>query len=251
MNHSQLLSVPEAPSIRFERNFIDVAVCELRFPTLLELESRPPVTLQSQLRKRYPFYEKQEQLDKRNLEGVAGRYRYVFRSRKGDWTIGVHAGAVSIASNKYTEFEDLFGRLTELLKFATPLIDSNFFTRVGLRYTNKIPIDDGELKGWINEELSSPLISGPYGDVSMYVSEMRGFIEDGAYTFRQGVSQRDGTFDGYMLDYDYWKEDVEVKDALGLIKTFNRTNFSFFWWCLGPKARDYLGKPRKKKAVKS
>jgi uncharacterized protein (TIGR04255 family) len=248
MNQSKFLSVPEVPSARFERNLIDVAVCELRFPTLLELESKPPLKLQSQLRKKYPFYEKQEQLNTSNLEGVPGRYRYLFRSKKSDWTITVHAGAVSLETNKYTEFEEFFGRLTELLGLAAPLIDSDFFTRVGLRYTNKIPIDDGELKGWINDELLSNLNSVPYGVVSKYFSEVRGYVENGAYTFRQVLSQREGQVDAYVLDYDYWKENVEVKDALDLVKIFNKTNFSFFSWCLGPKAQKYLGKGRKKTA---
>lgn len=246
MDHYKILTIPEVPSVRFERNFIDIAVCELRFPTLLELESSPPLKLQAHLRKKYPGYEKQQLLDNSNLEGVPGRYRYLFRSKKSDWTITIHSEAISLETNKYTEFGDFFSRLTELLQFSGPLIDSDFFTRVGLRYINKIPISDGELKGWINDNLLYPLITGPYGVVTKYLSEVRGCTETGEYMFRQIVSQKDGNIDAYILDYDYSKEDVEMKHVPSLIQDFNKQNFSFFSWCLGPKAWSYLGKTKEK-----
>jgi hypothetical protein len=68
--------------------------------------------------------------------------------------------------------------------------------------------------------------------VSGYLSEVRGYVESGEYTFRQLVSQRDEAIDAYILDFDYWKENVELKDALDLIKTFDKTNFSFFFLVL-------------------
>lgn len=244
METNQVLTIPERSSVRFDRNFIDVAVCELRFPTLLELETKPPLQLQARLRKKYPGYEKQELLDRNSLEGVPGRYRYLFRSKTGDWTITIHSGAISLETRKYTAFEDFFDRLNELLDFSAPLIDSDFFTRVGLRYINKIPVRDGELNGWVNDELSSPLINGPYGQVTAYTSEVRGYTEIGEYMFRHAVKERKGGVDAFVLDFDYFKEDVELKDTPTLIRAFNKINFSFFYWCLGHKAITELGAGR-------
>jgi len=242
MSRPKTLAVPEIPSVRYERNFIDVAVCELRFPTLLELETKPPTKLHSKIRKEYPTYEVQEYLDKNRAESVPGRFRYVFKSRKHDWSVTVHSEGISLETRHYTEFGDFLSRLTSLLGHAAPVIDTNFFTRVGIRYINKLPVDRGELCDWLNEQLCSPLTSGPYGSISKYVSEVRGHTETGQYTFRHAVIPTNGRIDAAILDFDYWKEDVESGDVIDLIKAFNKENFSFFYWCLGEKAREMLGK---------
>ena len=41
-----VLCVPAVEPLEFERNFVRLAVCELRFPTLLELENASPVAFQ-------------------------------------------------------------------------------------------------------------------------------------------------------------------------------------------------------------
>jgi len=43
----------------------------------------------------------------------------------------------------------------------------------------------------------------------------------------------------YILDFDYFKEDVEFKSVTGLVKDFNNLNFSFFSWCIGKRPRPY------------
>ena len=39
----QLLNVPREASVRYKTNFIKTAVCELKFPILLELEEKLPI----------------------------------------------------------------------------------------------------------------------------------------------------------------------------------------------------------------
>lgn len=40
---SAVLTLPDADRVEFERNYITTAVCELRFPILLEYETKKPV----------------------------------------------------------------------------------------------------------------------------------------------------------------------------------------------------------------
>lgn len=40
------LNLPDVQEVEFEKTFIKTTVCELRFPTLLEFETKPPVQLQ-------------------------------------------------------------------------------------------------------------------------------------------------------------------------------------------------------------
>lgn len=251
-SNTNVLNVPSVESVTYERNLIDIAVCELRFPTLLELEKKPPVKLQAKLRKKYPHYEIQQRAEFTSTEGIPGQLRYLFRSKSRAWFVTIHAGAISIETSSYTEFEEFYDRLFELLQESKTLIDSDFFTRVGLRYINTVPILDNIFKEWINPHLESNLTEGPYGYLQKYASEIRGFTVVGNYTFRHGIkSIKENTISEYLLDFDYYKEDVQYNEVASLIKDFNKINFSFFNWCIGPKAKKHLGqniskkKPRK------
>ena len=59
-DRASFLTLPNVDRTRFEKNFIKTAVCELRFPALLEFETKPPVQLQKELRKDFPNYQRQE-----------------------------------------------------------------------------------------------------------------------------------------------------------------------------------------------
>ena len=58
MNDENILKLPNINKIKYQSNFIRLAVCELRFPTLLELETKEPAKFQAAIRKEYPYYTK-------------------------------------------------------------------------------------------------------------------------------------------------------------------------------------------------
>jgi uncharacterized protein (TIGR04255 family) len=58
--------------------------------------------------------------------------------------------------------------------------------RIGLRYINTIPIEDGDLNGWINPALVSILTEGPWA-LQKCDTEVRGYTNVGNYTFRHGA----------------------------------------------------------------
>jgi uncharacterized protein (TIGR04255 family) len=243
-----VLNVPDVESVRYKRNLIEIAVCELRFPTILELENNPPVKLQAKLRKNYPHYEPQERLKIGTTERIPSQHLYLFRSKKKTWTVSIHSGAISLETTSYTEFEEFYERLMKLLEESKSIIDSDFFTRIGLRYINTIPIEDGDLNGWINPALVSILTEGPYGQLQKCDTEVRGYTNVGNYTFRHGIkNMKDEKISEYALDFDYYTEDVEYSQVDSLINQFNTINFSFFDWCLGPKSREFLGEGTAKK----
>jgi uncharacterized protein (TIGR04255 family) len=234
----------------FERNFIKTAVCELRFPTLLEFETQPPVQLQKGLRKDYPYYEPGEMVDV-GPGAVNRETRYLFKSRKKDWTVSFKSSAIALETTRYTNFEEFLTRFQRLLTKSQPLLDTDFFTRIGLRYVNAISIEDDELSGWIRNDLVSSLIEGVYGSVEQFVQEVRGFTDIGRYTFKHGIlSTRQTQPKVYNLDFDFYEENVHVDQVLPLIEQFNQLNFCFFRWAIGPKALERLGKETPRPMVK-
>lgn len=243
-----LLDVPPKESVEFERNTIRTAVCEVRFPTILDLETKPPSALQKLLRREYPNYEVHERADFALMEKLPGHIRYVFADRKGKWTVSLSSQTLSLETVAYRNFEDFIERLSSLLSNASELIDSDFFTRVGVRYINHIPVNDGELRGWINDSLYSSSSIEALGRLSRFECAYRGETKSGFYTFKHGINGiEDSRITSYLLDFDYFAEDVQANDALALAREFNSQHFSFFMWTIGAKTLKFMGQEKPKK----
>jgi len=265
-----VLKPPAVKRVRYQKNFIKTAVCELRFPTLLELESRPPIIFQKKIRRNYPFYEPQI------VELTAGdetsrEHRYLFRSKDQHWTVSVKSFALGIETSKYIDFEDFFSRFKEIFASAKSMIDADFFTRIGLRYINTIPLQDDVVDGWVRPELIAPLTADVLGEANRYLSIIQGEMDEGHFSLRHGMrdetqrtlSDEDITRHeadagkkpasamqpvtrSYQLDFDYYNENVESDAVESCIRRFNDINFALFTWCLGEKAIKLLGEGRPK-----
>ena len=228
--------------MEYEKNFITTAVCELRFPALLEFETATPVQLQRQLRKDFPFYERQQGVGI-GLEIGKRETKHVFTARKGDWVISFKSSAISLETTKYKNFGDFKKQLERLLAKSKEFLDTDFFTRVGLRYINEIPIGEGNLGDWIRPELVAPLIAGTYGKVRRFFQEVRGATNTGLYSFRHGfpdVEKAEKML--YTIDFDFYDENMPFDSVLGKTTEFNRESFRFFSWAIGPAARKLMGK---------
>jgi uncharacterized protein (TIGR04255 family) len=232
------LTLPDVERARFQKNFIKTAVCELRFPALLEFETKPPVQLQKELRKEFPNYQRQHGL---SLDGQE-ETRHILRSRKRNWLISFKASSIALETSSYTDFDDFFAQLETIIKKSSPLLDTDFFTRVGLRYMNEIRIEDETLEGWIREELIAPT-KDVYGPLERFIQEVRGQTSSGKYTFRHGIpGVEENKRDLYTIDFDFHKENVEFDKVLPLVSEFNKESFRFFLWAIGPKIKERLGR---------
>ena len=236
------LNLDPLSAAHFGRNFIRLAVCEVRFPTLFELESeRPPTAFSKALRKDYPTHELLKDVNI-NAGGLAQATAHAFRSRKGRWTIALRASALSLETSQYDSFAELEERLATLLEAARETIDSDFFTRVGVRYINALPFSVSDIREWVNPSLVSPLGEGTYGDVEEHWQSVRGTTAVGGYNFRHGLaSNPEGGKKEYILDFDFYREDVLVADTVKTVRELHDLEFSMFVWSLGPKAREHLG----------
>jgi uncharacterized protein (TIGR04255 family) len=237
------LAVPTAQPVSYARNFVKMAVCELRFPTLLELENQPPVGLQSALRKDYPFYEPGRTVSIQ--PGAVGQeVVYTLLSKNRRWQIALKPSALTIATNHYSGFVELYERVDKVLHSTLDLLDTDFFTRVGLRYQNVLPTAQEELDGWVNPHLVSALTSGVLGTLDHYWQDIRGKSEVGGYLLRHGLAPDPPQ--NYALDIDFYAETVEAKDVMSLVRQMHAQSFSLFDWAIGPKAREHLGPSRPK-----
>lgn len=229
------------PSETYSTNFIRQAVCELRFPTLFELEGpRPPAAFARAMRKEYPH---QDVIQSVNLGPgqMSQSNSHTFKSKGRHWSVSLRSSAVVLETTRYTTFFDFRARLDSLLRAASEVIDSDFFTRVGLRYINVLPYMHSDAGYWVNEALVAPMVEGVYGDVSEFSQRIAGVTPVGGYLMQHGALPNDvGLSTEYSLDYDLFSEEVSLIDTLAIVDRLHELEFSLFMWSLGPVAREHL-----------
>lgn len=236
------LNVPEITPVQYERNYIKTAVCEFRFPIMLEWEDKPPPAIFKKLRKEYPFNNKVKYVDVIPSQKSEGNIFYNLQSKNNRWTVSIKPESISLETSLYKNFEEFYEKLEKVKIIIEDQIETDFFTRVGLRYINIIPFKTEDFKELLNPDLVKPLYKEVFGTVSQYTQLVQGHIKEGMYNFRHGIKPSDGLDVEYFLDFDYFKDGVEIKEALDLIKKFHNYNFNFFCWSLGKKGIDGLGK---------
>lgn len=238
------LAVPPAKPTTYERNFLRSVVCELRFPTLLELETQPPVAFQKALRTAYPLYEKARSMTFQAAGAIAQGVVYSLRSRNRRWVVSLRPSSLALTTEHYAGFDEFESRVNDVVKRTLKLLDTDFFTRVGLRYQNVLPTKQEEIEGWLNPVLAGPLTADVLGPVDMCWQDIRGMTDlgdlPGRYLLRHGVRADLGDLQ-YVLDMDFFAENVEAKGLLPILRQMREQCFSLFSWALGPKAREYLG----------
>lgn len=243
--HPFLTPVPPA---RYARNFLRQVVCELRFPTLFDLNSSVPhLEFAHALRKIYPHHSHQVTATDVNGGAYERTHTHIFKSKNLDWSVSLSQSAITVETTKYTHFSDLVERINFLTAAATDVIDSDFFTRIGLRYINIVPMNlvDGDttaFKGWIRDSLVGVIVDENLGVVHEYASRVAGQAEFGTFLFQHGVGYNSVTKNAeYFLDFDFAKENVEIADVATTLDELHRNEFAMFQWTLGPKGKGYLG----------
>lgn len=237
-----LLAVPKLTPVVYDENFVKTAVCELRYPVVMQLDAAAVAAGHKSLRKEYPHFERGNEVSiGPGVRSVEGEPVFQFQSRDKHWRLKVKSSALSIETDSYRHFADLAGRVQRVMDAFKDVYQSDYFTRVGLRYVDVVSIPDDKISEDINPALVAPLADRTYGTVSKYVQEVRGDIEEGSYTFRHGFSEK--PVDGpprYFLDFDFHAEDIELADVMPKLEAFGVHAFSFFMWTLGPRTKALL-----------
>ncbi len=242
MDENARLELPTQGRELFARNFVRQVVAELRFPALLDLEAEVPKALRQEVRREYPISEAVTMVTL-NPGTVAPRSepQYTFKTRDKTWTFGVRPSALTLESVRYVRFAEFAERITTLIGTASKHMDLVFFTRVGLRYVNALPVKQGSINGWLNDALEGPLAEKRLGWLTECFQQLHGYAQAGRFSLRHGIEPNTQGKGEYIIDTDFYREDVELAQAPSLLTTLNRESFSLFIWTLGDKAISFLG----------
>jgi len=238
------------PATHFRRNVLQQVVCELRFPTLMELGSpKPPRAFVDALRKDYPHLETNNEVT--IGLGVASSlpsHAHVLRSLRRDWSVSIKQSMLTIETSNYVDHADMRKRVLRVVDIASKIIDTDFFTRIGMRYINIVGNGEDPVSGWINEALVAPLQRGQFSGVAEYAGKLLVSSADGGCLLQHGIKPKQATskksqddfIPEYLIDIDSFRNEIEIADTADAIDSINRQAYSMFDWAIGPKTRQFL-----------
>ncbi len=243
------LNPPDKKSQPFSRHYLESVFCEIRFPSLLELETEIPIDFQKAWRKRFPIYEqgKSGELSQAGLSKLSTLHH--FGSRDGRWKLSLGSSSLSLATSKYQSFAELVEQVGWVVEQSASLLDTDFFTRIGMRYINKISAQNSYsgLQGAVNSEIAATHATGVFGQVGSLKTQVQGNVQGGgSYHFQYGIavdqkeSTEENVVNAIVLDFDYSDAGVQVEHLISTLERFHEVHFKFFWWTLGQASRQYL-----------
>ena len=123
----------------YEKNQLVEVICQLRFPTILNIEAKEPADFQDTVRATFPRYACQVEA----LPAAPGTEpqkikNHTFVSEDGGYKLSLTKNFIALSTMRYADWETFAGMLDEPLGQFIRLYKPAYFERVGLRYVNGI-----------------------------------------------------------------------------------------------------------------
>ncbi len=243
------LDVRPVPRVVLDDPPLTEVICQFRFPPVLRLQSDQQLlaSIQDRLRGDYPSLDAQAVLSLRIPGGPAdaplaavGGPAWRFVDDTGNWLVSLAADFVALSTTSYSHWDDFTRRLRPVIQTVVELVGITSRRRLGLRYTNQIPIPQDaaswgqviapELVGWVAH-------LDPGVAVDSAVQEVRLRTDVCAVGFRHGPlpMTNDQSVRQYLLDTDCYLDEptgVDIDDLIGSAGAFNDVANRFFFGAL-------------------
>ena len=148
-------------------------ICQLRFPTILNIGVQAPAAFQEAVRRDFPQYSvRQEQLPPKMvrkgnavaLEAQKPITNYAFLSADNRWKLNLTQDFISLSTVAYQRWEDFATRLDQPLAQFIQLYQPAYFQRIGLRYVNAVSRKRLRLEGRLWDDLIQSQYIGILGE---------------------------------------------------------------------------------------
>lgn len=159
------------PHPHYEKTLAHEVICQLRFPTILSINTVEPADFQEAIRAEFPKYARRQDTTPPKITLVNGSapkveqqppvINYHFLSADNQWKLNLTKDFIALSTLHYTGWEEFARHLDKPLAAFIKLYKPAYFQRVGLRYVNifsrsSLGIEDAK---WA--ELISPAYVGP------------------------------------------------------------------------------------------
>lgn len=146
-------------------------ICQLRFPTILSINTTEPADFQEAIRAEFPKYSRRQDVTPPKVTLTNGNVpkveqqpaviNYNFISEDNQWKLNLTKDFIALSTLHYTNWEEFARHLDKPLAAFIKLYKPAYFQRVGLRYVNifsrsKLGVPDAK---WA--DLISPAYVGP------------------------------------------------------------------------------------------
>lgn len=258
---------PHSSRQSYSKNPIQEVICQIRYPTILDISTRPPADFQNLIRQQFPMFDEGQPAPSGFLEGIPPEIAklvegpltrtaltvplYKFSTSDHDKTITLTQDFLAFSSNTYDRWENFSAGFQYAEAAFKETYGPAFYSRVGLRYRDFV--DRGELglqeHRWsdlFNPEFIGVLGAGSTGE-AVEESRSNALIRlsglSGVARIQHGFAKR-STDDQivYSIDADFYKTDKTEIDHVGeSLDIFNRCAGDFFRWAISDTLRDALG----------
>lgn len=156
----------QEPRCVYARNQLGEVICQLRFPEILTVNTNVPAEFQEAIREDYPGYSARKEPVplKPGAPAPQPGMNYQFASADGVWRVNLTSRFISLATSRYTCWEDFAAKLDKPLAAFIRIYRPAYFERVGLRYLNFISRNTLELNHTPFSMLIAPAYLGLLGD---------------------------------------------------------------------------------------
>lgn len=218
--------------VRYGKSPLAEVFFQLRFPTILSINSTLPVAFQDQIREKFPYFESQveeqndiiynPQMKTTALRKTGENKNYVFITENKFTKINLTPSFITISTRAYSQWEDF----KKNIEYVIPLFEENykpsFYTRVGLRYIDVITRSRLSLENKKWTELIKPHVLGMITEerencVKSYVSEteyetkIENILSKSHFEFVRINGQTELSL---LIDCDYYYLGVTKKDDM-------------------------------------
>lgn len=239
------------PRCIYRNNQLGQVICQLRFPEILTIGASAPVQFQEAIRGEYPQYMAKQEVAAPKITGVPGNFQvqnqpavvnYNFVSEDGTWRVNLTSKFISLATSKYTCWEDFARKLDKPLATFISVYNPAYFERVGLRYINFISRKALDLEDTPFRELMDSKYLGILGDEEIQQNGVNKCSVDTEFNIRggcrakihagPGMVKQQGRQDDevkFIFDQDlYMLGKVPVNLSAGALQTLHGQAFAIF-----------------------
>lgn len=250
------MEFPQRDRVIYGRNPLVEVICQIRFPAILEIDSKIPADFQKGLRQDYPHVEISESvgLDLKSESRISDFPRqrtYAFVSDDKHWKVTLTHDFIALSCERYQRWEHFREKLMSAAQNLINVYQPSLFSRIGLRYKDVINRHDLGLESVPWRELVQPTVLGFAGQddvdeqdvrTSQYVAQLA--IPHGAATFRAGfVTHKESKVRAFSIDVDFFDEQTmppSLDDAKRILDHYNKHARYCFQWCIQPRLHEAL-----------
>jgi uncharacterized protein (TIGR04255 family) len=253
---------PESPRVIYQNNPLVEVICQLRFPTILEISAEEPAAFQKKIRARYPLYNKEEGglVLPKELAGLltafplprsANLLTHKFLTEDSTRFISLTPEFLAISEQRYHRWEEFWQEIQHAQAALEEIYQPAFYSRIGLRYQDVINRGNLSLQHEPWDVLLKPAFLGILGtsELQKHIPKIRidAFIKvdevaGGFLHLQHGLGMNaPAKADDYLVDMDFFTEAREAtKHVSHILAIFNRLSGHLFRWAITPRLHQAL-----------